>query len=218
MVRFLSVLLSALRLGARLRPIPSFRLAIARRGRSCPPDRAYRLYFCPTKTIATRCLSPHLVLVEVRCGCPSFFTPHYVLSDILLTQIAPLHQSPTTDRNIYIYTERLLSTRCPSIYYTPPPNKRPEPTSSSASYRARIAFLWTSSVPAVFKSPPYSATHNRSYSAARAMLCFVSPREDGLDSRKDAVIERRSIKEFGGETHVESVDVLLILLLIVSVA
>lgn len=195
MVRFLSVLLSALRLGARLRPIPSFRLAIARRGRSCPPDRAYRLYFCPTKTIATRCLSPHLVLVEVRCGCPSFFTPHYVLSDILLTQIAPLHQSPTTDRNIYIYTERLLSTRCPSIYYTPPPNKRPEPTSSSASYRAQIAFLWTLNVRAVSRSLLCSVMHSQLSFVAVVMSCYVNLREDGLDLQRDAVIERRWIKK-----------------------
>merc|ERR1712232_1343365 len=88
-----------------------------------------------------------------------------------------------------------VNQRCLSIFCTLRPNKRLEPTSSSGSYRVRIASSWTSSVLVAFRLHLCSVMHSRLSCAGPAMLCFASLQEDGPDSLKDAVIERRLIKE-----------------------
>merc|ERR1712071_393367 len=83
---------------------------------------------------------------------------------------------------------------CLSIFCTLPPNKRPTLTSSSGLCRAQIASSWTSSVLAAFRLPLCSVMRSQWSFAGHATLCSVSQLEDGPDSPKDAVIERRSIK------------------------
>ena len=86
-------------------------------------------------------------------------------------------------------------TRCLSIYYTLPPNKRTEPTSLSSWCRSQIAFSWILNVQAVSKLQLSSVMHSQLYYVAVVMLCYVNLLVDVLDLQRDAVIERRWIKE-----------------------
>jgi hypothetical protein len=83
---------------------------------------------------------------------------------------------------------------CLSIFCTPPPNKRPEPTSSSVLYRALIVSSWTSSVLDAFKLQLFLAMHRQLSFADLAMLCCANLRVVGLDSPRDAHTERRLTK------------------------
>ena len=84
--------------------------------------------------------------------------------------------------------------KCLSIFCTPPPNKRPELTSSSVLYRALIVSSWTSSVLDAFKLPLFLATHRRLSFADLAMLCCANLQVVGLDLLRDAHTERRLTK------------------------
>ena len=90
---------------------------------------------------------------------------------------------------------KLFHPRCPLISYTLLPNTRPEPTSLRGSFRARIAFLWISSVQAAFKLQLFLAMHRQLFSVAHAMLCCANPLVDGQDSPRVAVTERRLIEK-----------------------
>ena len=83
---------------------------------------------------------------------------------------------------------------CLSIFCTPPPNKRPEPTSSSVLYRVQIASSWISSVQDAFKLRLFLAMHRQSSFADLAMLCYANLQVVGLDLPRDAHTERRLTK------------------------
>mmetsp|Transcript_28898 Transcript_28898/g.43417 ORF Transcript_28898/g.43417 Transcript_28898/m.43417 type:complete len:213 (+) Transcript_28898:114-752(+) len=84
--------------------------------------------------------------------------------------------------------------KCLSIFCTPPPTKRPEPTSSSVLYRALIVSSWTLSVLDAFKLPLFLATHRQLSFVDLAMLCCANLQVVGLDLPRDAHTERRLTK------------------------
>ena len=91
-----------------------------------------------------------------------------------------------------------LCITCLSIFCTLPPSLRHRHTSSSALCRAPIVSSWTLSALDASKLPLFSATLRLLLYVDPAMLCFVSQLEDGQDSPRGAVTERRLIKPLHG--------------------
>ena len=70
----------------------------------------------------------------------------------------------------------------------PAPRTRSASTSWSASCNTPTATSWTSSAPAVTRSPPSSVTRRRSCSASAAAPSYANPRGEGPGSQKVIIV------------------------------
>ena len=115
-----------------------------------------------------------------------------------------LASSPCTDyylelvvTNLFLLPPQLSQNQpiqCLLICCTQPLSSSSELTSLRDLCRAQIRFSWTSSALDAFKLPLFSATRKLSCYAETATSCFASQLEEEPDSLRDALTERRLIK------------------------